>query len=143
MTMLQLRTLRERLYLHEQIPEEALADDAEPPYYRPPVGSPEHTYLMERRTALGGPLPIRLIRTRRELPLPPDSVFDELLQGSGKQAASTTTAFTRLLRGLARAEGFGRRIEPIIPYEGRTFGMDSLFKELGIYASQGQKYEPA
>ncbi len=142
MTMTQLRTLRERLHLQEEIPEEALADDADPPYYRPPEGSPAHTYLMERREALGGPLPSRVVRTRRELELPPAEAFDELLAGSGTQEASTTTAFTRLLRVLARAEGFGRRIVPIIPDEARTFGMDSLFKEFGIYASQGQKYEP-
>ncbi len=142
MTMTQLRTLRERLFLQEEIPEEALADDAEPPYYRPPEGSPAHTYLMQRREALGGPLPLRQGEVRRPLELPPDTVFDELLGGSGEQEASTTTAFTRLLRGLARSKGFGRRVVPIIPDEARTFGMDGLFKEFGIYASQGQKYEP-
>ena len=142
MTMAQLRELRERLYLHDQIPAEALADDAEPPYYRPPDGSPEHTYLMDRRRALDGSLPKRVVRTKRPLTLPDDSVFDELAAGSGKQAVSTTMAFTRLLRTLARDEGFGRRIVPIIPDEARTFGMDSLFKEFGIYAAQGQKYEP-
>jgi pyruvate dehydrogenase E1 component len=142
MTMAQLRELRERLYLHDQIPEEALADDAEPPYYCPPEDSPELTYLMERRRALDGSLPKRVVRTTRPLTLPDDSVFDELAAGSGKQAVSTTMAFTRLLRTLARDEGCGRRIVPIIPDEARTFGMDSLFKEFGIYASQGQKYEP-
>ena len=142
MTVAQLRSLRDRLYLHEEIPEDSLADDREPPYYRPPEGSPAHTYLMERRQALGGPLPGRVVRVKRELPMPADAAFTELLAGSGKQAASTTTAFTRLLRALARTEGFGRRIVPIIPDEARTFGMDSLFKEFGIYASQGQKYEP-
>ncbi|HEX7135545.1 MAG TPA: pyruvate dehydrogenase (acetyl-transferring), homodimeric type [Iamia sp.] len=142
MTLTQLRSLRERLFLHEEIPEESLSDDAEPPYYRPAEGSPMHTYLMERRTALGGSLPKRVVRVKRPLELPPDDTFTELLAGSGKQAASTTTAFTRLLRALARADGFGHRIVPIIPDEARTFGMDSLFKEFGIYASQGQKYEP-
>ena len=142
MTMTQLRTLRERLFLQEEIPEEALADDAEPPYFRPPEGHPAHTYLMQRREALGGPLPLRQETTRRALELPPDDAFAELLGGSGSQAASTTTAFTRLLRALARTDGFGRRIVPIIPDEARTFGMDSLFKEFGIYASQGQKYQP-
>ncbi|HYI61105.1 MAG TPA: pyruvate dehydrogenase (acetyl-transferring), homodimeric type [Acidimicrobiales bacterium] len=142
MTLVQLRSLRERLYLQDEIPEESLADDRDPPYYRPPEGSPAHTYLMERRQALGGPLPSRVVRVKRELPLPPDDAFTELLAGSGKQAASTTTAFTRLLRALARTEGFGRRMVPIIPDEARTFGMDSLFKEFGIYAAQGQQYEP-
>src|SRR4051812_29534481 len=142
MTMAQLRELRERLYLHDQIPAEGVADDAEAPYYRPPEGSPEHTYLMDRRRALDGSLPKRVVRTTRPLTLPDDSVFDELAEGSGKQAVSTTMAFTRLLRTLARDEGIGRRIVPIIPDEARTFGMDSLFKEFGIYAAQGQKYEP-
>ncbi|HXH56285.1 pyruvate dehydrogenase (acetyl-transferring), homodimeric type [Iamia sp.] len=142
MTITQLRTLRERLFLQEEIPEGALAEDRDPPYYRPPEGSAAHTYLMERRQALGGPLPSRIVRTKSELPLPPREAFAELLGGSGKQAVSTTMAFTRLLRALARTEGFGRRIVPIIPDEARTFGMDSLFKEFGIYASQGQQYEP-
>jgi pyruvate dehydrogenase E1 component len=142
MTVAQLRVLRERLFLQDQIPEEALADDAEPPYYRPPEGSPEHTYLMDRRRALDGSLPSRVVRTPRPLRLPADDAFAELGQGSGKQAVSTTMAFTRLLRTLSRQEGFGPRVVPIIPDEARTFGMDSLFKEFGIYASQGQKYEP-
>jgi len=76
------------------------------------------------------------------LQLPDDGAFAELLTGSGTQAVSTTMGFTRLLRGLARDEKFGHRVVPIIPDEARTFGMDSLFRELKIYASQGQKYEP-
>ncbi len=136
----QLRALRVRLHLEDVIPEEALdADD--PPYYRPPQDSPEHRYLMERRNALDGPLPSRSVAVRRPLTLPPDSAFDELAAGSGTQAVSTTMAFTRLLRTLARTEGFGPRIVPIIPDEARTFGMDALFREFGIYASQGQRYE--
>ena len=74
--------------------------------------------------------------------LPPDDAFAELQAGSNGQAVSTTMAFTRLLRTLARAEGFGPRVVPIIPDEARTFGMDSLFREFKIYASQGQLYEP-
>jgi pyruvate dehydrogenase E1 component len=136
----QLRTLRVRLHLEDVIPEEALdADD--PPYYRPPADSPEHRYLMERRSSLDGSLPARSTAVRRALTLPPDSTFDELAAGSGTQAVSTTMAFTRLLRTLARAEGFGPRLVPIIPDEARTFGMDALFREFGIYASQGQRYE--
>jgi pyruvate dehydrogenase E1 component len=142
LTNKQLRDLRLRLHLEAEIPEEALADGAEPPYYRPTEGSPEHEYLLARRRALGGSLPRRVVRTRRSLTLPQDSVFDEFRQGSGKKAASTTTAFTRLLRAFARDEGFGERVVPIIPDEARTFGMDSLFKEFGIYAAEGQKYEP-
>jgi pyruvate dehydrogenase E1 component len=142
MTNEQLRELRARLHLEEEIPEEALADGAEPPYYRPAPGSPAHEYLLERRRALGGSLPKRVVTVRKPLWLPDDSVFEEFRAGSGNQAASTTTAFTRLLRALARDEGFGRRVVPIIPDEARTFGMDSLFKEFGIYSSQGQRYEP-
>src|SRR5690606_26475443 len=122
MTNEQLRVLRERLHLEEEIPEAALGDDTEAPYYRPPEGSPEHTYLMDRRRALGGSLPRRVVRTTRPLTMPDDALFDEFLRGSGKQAASTTTAFTRMLRAMARDEGFGSKVVPIIPDEARTFG---------------------
>jgi len=142
MTNEQLRVLRTRLHLEEEIPAVALADGEDPPYYRPAEGSAPHTYLMDRRRALGGPLPKRVVRSTRPLKLPNDSVFEEFRKGSGQRAASTTTAFTRLLRAFARDEGFGSRVVPIIPDEARTFGMDSLFKEFGIYAAQGQKYEP-
>jgi pyruvate dehydrogenase E1 component len=97
---------------------------------------------MERRRALGGSIPKRIVRSRRPLELPADTVFSELDGGSGEQSVSTTMGFTRLLRNLARDEKFGSRVVPIIPDEARTFGMDSLFRELKIYASQGQKYEP-
>jgi pyruvate dehydrogenase E1 component len=142
MTNEQLRVLRTRLHVEEEIPEEALADGAQAPYYRPPAGSIYHDYLMERRHALGGAVPKRSVRTTRPLSLPADSVFDEFRGGSGKKAASTTTAFTRLLRAFARDKAIGSRVVPIIPDEARTFGMDSLFKEFGIYAAEGQKYEP-
>ncbi|MGI8709464.1 MAG: pyruvate dehydrogenase (acetyl-transferring), homodimeric type [Acidimicrobiales bacterium] len=142
MTNEQLRVLRTRLHLEEVIPEEALAPEAEAPYYRPPPGSDAHDYLMERRRALGGPLPRRTVRVRRPLSLPADAVYDEFRKGSGNKAASTTTAFTRLLRAFSRDDAFGSRVVPIIPDEARTFGMDSLFKEFGIYAAEGQKYEP-
>jgi pyruvate dehydrogenase E1 component len=142
LTNQQLMTLRTRLHLEEEIPEEALAGDAEPPYYRPPIGAPECQYLSQRRKALGGRLPKRRIDIRRPLQMPDDAVFAEFDAGSGKAEFSTTGAFTRLLRGLARDEKMGNRVVPIIPDEGRTFGMDALFKELKIYASQGQLYEP-
>ncbi len=142
LTNAQLRDLRERLFLHNEIPEEALEGDREPPYYRPPADSPEFQYLMERRKILGGPLPSRVVRVRKPLVLPSPEVFSEIYAGSAKVEASTTTAFTRLLRNLCRSEGFGPRVVPIVPDEARTFGMDSLFRELKIYASQGQLYEP-
>ena len=140
MTRDQLKVLRLRLRLDDVIPESALdADD--PPYYRPPMDSLEYRYLMERRRALDGPLPSRSTAIRRDLVMPPDEPFTEFDAGSGGQAVSTTMAFTRLLRNLARTEGFGPRMVPIIPDEARTFGMDALFREFGIYASQGQRYE--
>ena len=142
MTNEQLLVLRERLHLQEEIPESALAPDQEPPYYRPPQGSPESDYLQQRRKALDGYLPSRVIRVRRPLEMPAHEAFAEFEPGSGNQEVSTTMAFTRLLRSLARDKKFGPRVVPIIPDEGRTFGMDALFKELKIYASQGQLYEP-
>jgi pyruvate dehydrogenase E1 component len=141
MTNLQLRTLRTRLHLEDVIAEDALDGD-DPPYYRPPVESPEHRYLMDRRRALDGPLPSRSVAIRRPLTMPPDAPFAELDAGSGTQSVSTTMAFTRLMRNLARTEGFGPRMVPIIPDEARTFGMDALFREFGIYAAHGQHYDP-
>ncbi|MBK5268234.1 MAG: pyruvate dehydrogenase (acetyl-transferring), homodimeric type [Acidimicrobiia bacterium] len=142
LTNQQLQTLRVRLHLEEDIPAEALDGDAEPPYFRPAEDSPEFRYLTQRRAALDGPIPQRIVRDRRPLQLPPSTAFEEVKAGSGKVEASTTMAFTRLLRTLLRDESFGKRIVPIIPDEARTFGMDSLFREFGIYASQGQKYQP-
>ena len=141
LTNQQLRGLRATLHLEEEVPDEALEGDREPPYLKPGPGTPEHDYLMARRDELGGPLPRRVVRDSR-LDLPGDEVYAEVMAGSGKVEASTTSAFTRLLRSLARAEGFGKHVVPIVPDEARTFGMDSLFRELKIYASQGQLYEP-
>ena len=140
MTNAQLEALRVRLHLEDVIPAEALEGD-DPPYYRPPEDSPEYRYLVERRTALNGPLPSRSLALRRPLPMPPDDQLAEIDVGSGSQAVSTTMAFTRVLRNLARSEGFGPRVVPIIPDEARTFGMDALFREFGIYAAKGQRYE--
>lgn len=141
MTAVQLRTLRDRLNLHDEIPDSAFEGDL-PPYFKPSQGSIEYQYLMERRRSLGGSIPKRVVVARRPLQLPDDAVFEEFDAGSANQAVSTTMSFTRLLRNLARDENFGARVVPIIPDEARTFGMDSLFPELKIYASQGQKYEP-
>ena len=137
----QLLRLRDRLYLHEEIPESALDGDSAP-YFRPSQDSIEYQYMMERRRALGGSLPKRVVRYRRPVALPDDNAFAELRKGSGGQAVSTTMGFTRLLRNVARDANFGKHVVPIIPDEGRTFGMDSLFPQLKIYASQGQLYEP-
>jgi pyruvate dehydrogenase E1 component len=132
----ELRIFRDRLEL--PIPDSALKDA---PYYHPGPDSPEIRYLRERREALGGPLPQRVVRLRC-IAAPGDSVFGEFAAGSGTQSLSTTMAFARLLRNLIRDPEVGRRIVPIVPDEARTFGLDPLFKEVGIYAARGQLYEP-
>jgi pyruvate dehydrogenase E1 component len=140
MNKAQLLVLRDRLYLQDEIPEAAL--DAElPPFFRPPADSVEYRYMVERRQALSGSLPHRVVRPH---PLPPAKadVFDEFNAGSPKQAVSTTMAFAKLLRNLLRSKEIGKRIVPIIPDEARTFGLDALFREVKIYAPLGQLYEP-
>ena len=141
LTRQQLTSLRSRLHLEDVIDESALDAD-EPPYYRPPVDSDEYRYLLERRNLLGGPVPTRSTVIRKPLTLPPVAELLEFDEGSNGAEVSTTMSFTRLLRTLARSEGFGPRIVPIIPDEGRTFGMDALFREFGIYAADGQHYDP-
>ncbi len=137
----QVLELRDRLHLEHEISDASLAGD-DPPFYRPPEDSVEHEYLMSRRRALDGFVPRRSTTVRRPLELATDKPFEDLAEGSGGQAVSTTMAFTRLLRDLMREEGFGPRVVPIVPDEARTFGMDSMFREFGIYASTGQLYEP-
>ncbi len=129
MTTEQLRSMRDRLYLHAEIPESAMEGD-DPPYYRPPPESVEYQYMAERRRVLDGAIPRRVVRARRPLELPADTAFTEVTAGSGNQSVSTTMAFTRLVRNLTRDERFGPWVVPIIPDEARTFGMDSLFREL-------------
>ncbi len=133
----ELRIFRDRLEL--PIPDAQLGDEA--PYYHPGMESDEVRYMLERRLALGGSVPRRVVRATK-VPLPDPAAFAEFAKGSGAAAASTTMAFSRLLRNLLRDKNIGKRVVPIIPDEARTFGMDSLFKEFGIYAAQGQKYEP-
>ncbi|MDQ6793948.1 MAG: pyruvate dehydrogenase (acetyl-transferring), homodimeric type [Chloroflexota bacterium] len=131
----ELKKFRDRVEL--PIPDDKIKDA---PYYHPGPKSEEVEYLMERRKALGGPLPKRVVRAR-PLPPPPPEIDAEFAAGS-KQPVSTTMVFTRILRNLLRNEQLGPRIVPIIPDEARTFGMDPLFKEVGIYAALGQRYEP-
>ena len=140
MTKAQLLVLRDRLHLLDEIPEAALDEDL-PPFYRPSPDSVEHQYMTERRRALNGSLPQRVVRSG-PLPMPPASSFDEFDTGSGRQAVSTTMAFAKLLRNLLRDEHIGRRVVPIIPDEARTFGLDALFREIKIYAPLGQLYDP-
>ncbi|WP_420619366.1 pyruvate dehydrogenase (acetyl-transferring), homodimeric type [Candidatus Poriferisocius sp.] len=142
MTTDQLMDLRSRLHLEEEIPAEALQDDANPPYYKPPPDSPEHQYLMARRRELDGPLPTRVVNIRRPIKLPDDKLFSDYDEGSDGREVSTTMVFTQMLRNMMRDEKFGARVVPIVPDEARTFGMDSLFREFKIYASEGQLYEP-
>jgi pyruvate dehydrogenase E1 component len=132
----ELRTFRDRLEL--PIPDEKLKVA---PYFHPGPDAPEIRYLMERRAALGGPLP-RRVTQYQAVDLPEASAFTEFDTGSGNQEVSTTMAFARLLRNLLRDPGIGKRVVPIIPDEARTFGMDPLFKEVGIYSALGQLYDP-
>ena len=111
------------------------------PYYRPPEDSPELRYMRERREALGGPLPVRRPEVER-LETPPLTAFDSQLKGSGKREISTTMAFVRLLSGLVKDPNIGARVVPIVPDEARTFGMEGMFRQLGIYSSVGQRYTP-
>jgi pyruvate dehydrogenase E1 component len=136
----QLRALRDRLFLHEEIAEADLDADL-PPYYRPAPDSPAGRYLAERRRALGGPLPRRVVRAA-PLPPPEPTGFTDLLAGSGRQEVSTTMAFARLLRSLTRDPGIGRRVVPIVSDEARTFGLESIISEVQIYAPDGQHYTP-
>jgi pyruvate dehydrogenase E1 component len=110
------------------------------PYYHPGDDSEEVQYLLARRRALGGMLPERRY-TQVNLELPKPDLYAEFGEGS-KQAVSTTMAFVRLLRKLLRDKKVGKRVVPIIPDEGRTFGMESLFPDFKIYASRGQLYDP-
>ena len=111
------------------------------PFYRPADDSPEMVYLKERRQELGGPVPSRITLVP-PLQIPPLSAFGEFLKGSGEREASTTMAFVRMLGWLLRNKELGKLIVPIIPDEARTFGMEALFRQCGIYAHTGQLYEP-
>ena len=113
----------------------------ETPFYRPAEDSPELQYLKSRREALGGYLPVR----HAEVPalnVPELSAFQALLQSSEERQLSTTMAFVRVLTALTRDKDIGKLIVPIVPDESRTFGMEGMFRSLGIYSSVGQLYEP-
>jgi len=132
----ELREFRARFNI--PISDEEIVDT---PFYRPPLDSPEMKYLLERRKALGGFLPRRQVEAT-PLKVPALSGFTEFLKGSGRTEASTTMAFVRLLGHLLRNKEIGKRIVPIIPDEARTFGLDALFREIGIYSHKGQLYDP-
>ncbi len=111
------------------------------PYYRPAPDSPELRYMQQRREQLGGPIPAR----RQQIELlstPPLSAFGSQLKSSGKRQVSTTMAFVRMLSTLVKDKDIGERVVPIVPDEARTFGMEGMFRQLGIYSSVGQRYTP-
>ena len=110
-------------------------------YYKPAEDSEEMKYMQARREALGGYLPSRT-HLAAPLEVPELSTFDALLQGSGDREMSTTMAFVRILTSLARDKKIGKNVVPIVPDEARTFGMEGMFRQLGIYSSVGQLYEP-
>ncbi|HEX8832865.1 MAG TPA: pyruvate dehydrogenase (acetyl-transferring), homodimeric type [Abditibacteriaceae bacterium] len=120
------------------VPEEEIVNA---PLYKPADDSPEMKYLHERRQALGGYVPSRSV-TQDKLKTPDESVFEEFYAGTGDKLESTTKSFVRILMNLLRDKGLGKLIVPIIPDEARTFGMDGMFRSVGIYASMGQLYEP-
>ncbi len=113
----------------------------ETPFYRPSADSPETTYLLSRRKELGGFLPARTEKAPA-LDVPSLADFGEFLKGSERFEVSTTMAFVRLLSSLLRNKKIGKHVVPIIPDEARTFGMDPMFREVGIYSPKGQLYEP-
>ncbi|MEM1060869.1 MAG: pyruvate dehydrogenase (acetyl-transferring), homodimeric type, partial [Planctomycetota bacterium] len=118
-------------------------DDIEKaPFFRPQPGTPEHTYIHERRKALGGFVPAR-VPTDEKLPAPELKKFAKFLAGTGPgKEASTTFVFGQFVANLMKDKAVGKRVVPIIPDEARTFGMEGLFKQVGIYAPFGQLYEP-
>ena len=132
----QLKAFRDRFRI--PVSDEELEDI---PYYHPGKDSPELQYLRKCREDLGGYLPQRNAEIE-SLPVPPLEVFQSLLQGSGKREASTTMVFVRFLSTLLRDKKLKERIVPIVPDEARTFGMEGMFSQLGIYSSEGQRYQP-
>jgi pyruvate dehydrogenase E1 component len=116
-------------------------DVSRAPFYRPPENSPELEYLKERRRRLGGFLPARRVRCE-PLATPPEDLFQEFYAGTGGREVSTTMVLVRLIAKLLRDKSIGKLIVPIVPDEARTFGLEALFSQVGIYSSKGQLYEP-
>ncbi|BDX17373.1 pyruvate dehydrogenase E1 component [Halopseudomonas aestusnigri] len=111
------------------------------PFFKPEEGSAEYKYLHARREALGGYMPQRRVESKR-VPIPPLDTLKAILDGTGDREISTTMAFVRILSQLVKDKELGPRIVPIVPDEARTFGMEGMFRQLGIYSSVGQLYEP-
>ncbi|WP_129642719.1 pyruvate dehydrogenase (acetyl-transferring), homodimeric type [Peristeroidobacter agariperforans] len=131
-----LKEFRKRVHIN--IPDEQLAKS---PFQRLPEDSEEMKYLRERRERLGGPLPQRRSNAP-SLTIPPLETFDSLLQSSGDREFSTTMAFVRILQMLVKDKNIGKNVVPIVPDEARTFGMEGMFRQVGIYSSAGQLYTP-
>ncbi len=132
----QLLTFRDRFEL--EISDEHVRQVA---FFKPPEDAPEMRYLRERREALGGHVPAR-VTTAPSLPVPELSAFKGQLTGTGEREISTTMAFVRILATLVRDKQLGRHIVPIVPDESRTFGMEGMFRQLGIFSQVGQLYQP-
>ena len=119
--------------------DEACADLS---YFKFEDDSPEMKYLREKREALKGYMPVRRANSTEELPAPPLKAFEAITKGSGGREVSTTMAFVRVLTVMLKDKQMGKRVVPIIPDEARTFGMEGLFRQVGIYSNSGQKYVP-
>jgi pyruvate dehydrogenase E1 component len=111
-------------------------------FYKPPADSAEMEFLRERRAALGGSLPARRRDAPVKLEAPALSLFESQLKGSGERENSTTMAFVRVLAALVRDKKVGKHVVPIVPDESRTFGMEGMFRQLGIFSQVGQLYTP-
>jgi len=133
----QLKAFRNRFDI--PITDEQIED---PPFLELGEDSPEIKYLHDRRAALGGYLPMRRPNVEKPLEIPPLDKFGLLLRDSGSRTLSTTMAIVRILATIGRDKKIGPRLVPIIPDEARTFGMEGMFRQLGIYAHEGQKYTP-
>ena len=135
-----LKVFRDRFAI--PVSDEAL-ESGDMPYYKPSDDAPEMRYMHERRQALKGYLPKRHGDFEAlEIPALDDKIFANQLKGSGDRTISTTMSFVRVLNGLIKDKALGHRVVPIIPDEARTFGMEGLFRQVGIYSTHGQQYEP-
>jgi len=132
----ELKVFRDRFGI--PIPDEKLE---EIPYYRPAENSPEMEYLNRVRGKLGGTLPSRRIKSQL-IKAPELGTFENQLKGTGDREISTTMAFVRMLTTLVKDKEIGQQIVPIVPDEARTFGMEGLFRQIGIYSAKGQLYDP-
>jgi pyruvate dehydrogenase E1 component len=111
------------------------------PYVRPAKDSPEIQYLLKTRKGLGGPIPRRRQHTKK-LSMPASDIFDKYSAGSDGKEVSSTMSFVRMMTDVIKDKKIGQHIVPIVPDEARTFGMEGLFRQIGIYSSEGQKYKP-